>query len=188
MDLRKKSRTFLVDGEVVTDFEVVFRKFYRQLYLYAYNFVMDEMEAEDIVQETFSVIWERKDRLPEELDVRAYLYTSVKYACLKYFRRLKLTDVYRQKQVEALLVSFADEKEEEDEIVMAVKQAMEKLTGQQARIVRMHVAEGLTYQEIAAQLGLSDNTVRTHLKRAYKVLRDHLSCFLAGYPFIFNFS
>ena len=55
MDLRKKSRTFLVDGEVVTDFEVVFRKFYRQLYLYAYNFVMDEMEAEDIVQETFSV-------------------------------------------------------------------------------------------------------------------------------------
>ena len=55
VDLRKKSRTFLVDGEVVTDFEVVFRKFYRQLYLYAYNFVMDEMEAEDIVQETFSV-------------------------------------------------------------------------------------------------------------------------------------
>ena len=55
-------------------------------------------------------------------------------------------------------------------------------------VVRMHVAEGLTYQEIAAQLGLSDNTVRTHLKRAYKVLRDHLSCFLAGFPFIFNFS
>ncbi len=188
MDLGKKSRTFLVDGEVVTDFEVVFRKFYRQLYLYAYNFVMDEMEAEDIVQETFSVIWERQDRLPEELDVRAYLYTSVKHACLKYFRRLKLTDAYRQKQVEALLVSFADEKEEEDEIVVAVKRAMEKLTEQQARIVRMHVAKGLTYQEIAAQLGLSDNTVRTHLKRAYKVLRDHLSCFLAGLPFIFNFS
>lgn len=176
----------MIDGKPVTEFETVFKSFYRQLYLYAYHFVMDEMEAEDIVQETFSLIWERRHRLPENLDVRAYLYTSVKHACLKYFRHLKLTDQYQKKQVEALLISFTEDVAEEDEIVTAVKKAMEKLTDQQAQIVKMHITEGLTYQEISVRLNLSDNTVKTHLKRAYKILREYLSCLFTGIPIFFN--
>lgn len=178
----KKKEWFIGDC-TISDFEVVFRKYYRQMYLYAYHFVMDEMEAEDIVQETFSIIWERRRKLPDQLNIQAYLYAAVKHASLKYFRRLKLTDQYHKRQVEALLLSFTNEEEdigEEEEVVRAVRNAMDSLTEQQARIVRLHVTEGLTYDEIASQLNLSDNTVRTHLKRAYKILREHLSCFFVG--------
>lgn len=186
MELKKNSKVFLIDGHPETDFEVLFRKFYRQLYFYAYSFVMDEMEAEDIVQETFSLIWERREKLPAQLEIRPYLYAAVKHACLKYFRRLKLTDQYRKKQVEALLISFADEADDEDEIIIAVKNAMSCLTEQQALIVRMHITDGLTYTEIALQLGLTENTIRTHLKRAYRVLRNYLGCFFPGIPVFFS--
>lgn len=165
----------------VSEFETVFRTYYRPLFLFAYGYVMDEMEADDIVQGAFSGVWEIKERLPENLNVKAYLYASVKHACLRYFRRLKLTDEYKKRQAEALVLSFADEGEEEDqEVVFLVREALSRLSEQQRKIVEMHVLSGMKYLEIAEALELSENTVRTHLKRAYKILRENLSCLIPG--------
>lgn len=166
----------------VTEFEVVFKAYYRPLFLFAYGYVMDEMEAEDIVQGTFSRVWEIRNRLPENLDIKAYLYTSVKHACLRYFKRLQLTDEYKKRQAEALVLSFADDDnvEEDRDTVVLVREALSKLTEQQRKIVEMHVHEGMKYLEIAEALQLSENTVRTHLKRAYKILQENLSCLLPG--------
>lgn len=187
VNINHKNKVFSPGESTVIGFESLFRRYYRELYLYAYGFVMDEMEAEDIVQETFSLLWEKRERLPEEIEhIQAYLYASVKYACLRYFRRLKVTDLYKKRQIEALLLSFGEDVREEDEIVLAVKKAMHALSEQQAKIVKMHINEGLTYIEIARQLGLTDNTVRTHIKRAYRILRKHLGCFFPGIFVFFN--
>lgn len=159
------------------EFERVFRYYYRPLFLFAYGYVMDEDEAENIVQSVFTEMWEKRKRLPEELNLKAYLYSSVKHACLRYFRRLRLLDEYKKRQAEALVLSFADDEVEDDaELVALVQQALSKLSEQQRKIVEMHVMEGKKYLEIAEQLELSENTVRTHLKRAYKILRENLSC------------
>ena len=168
----------------VSDFEILFRTYYRELYYFAYGYVMDEMEADDVVQGVFSDVWEIRIQLSRPLNIKAYLYTSVKHACLRYFRRFKITDEYKSRQAEALLLAFAagEAEETDDEVVQRVRKAMENLTQQQIRIVEMHIFDGLTYQEIASQLELSENTVRTHLKRAYKILREHLSCLLPGLP------
>ena len=131
------------------------------------------------MQSVFATMWEMRRRLPERLDVKAYLYSCVKHACLRYFRRLHLLDEYKKRQAEALVLSLADEEEdgEDEEMAAAVRKALGELSEQQRRIVELHVQEGKTYAEIAAMLRLSENTVRTHLKRAYKILRDNLSCF-----------
>jgi len=165
----------------VAEFETVFKIYYRPLFLFAYGYIMDEMEADDIVQDAFSGMWEIRERLPENLNVKAYLYASVKHACLRYFKRLKLTDEYKKRQAEALVLSFADENEEDDEeVVTLVKKALSQLSEQQRKIVEMHVLSGMKYLEIAEALKLSENTVRTHLKRAYKILRENLSCLFPG--------
>ena len=159
------------------EFEEAFRYYYRPLFLFAYGYVMDEEEAENIVQSVFTEMWEKRKRLPENLNLKAYLYSSVKHACLRYFRRLHLLDEYKKRQAEALVLSFADDEVEDDaELVALVQQALSKLSEQQRKIVEMHVMEGKKYLEIAEQLELSENTVRTHLKRAYKILRENLSC------------
>lgn len=165
----------------VSEFETVFKTYYRPLFLFAYGYIMDEMEADDIVQGAFSGMWEIRERLPENLNVKAYLYASVKHACLRYFKRLKLTDEYKKRHAEALVLSFADENEEDDEeVVILVRKALSQLSERQRKIVEMHVLSGMKYLEIAEALKLSENTVRTHLKRAYKILRENLSCLLPG--------
>ena len=137
------------------EFEEVFRYYYRPLFLFAYGYVMDEGEA----------------------NLRAYLYSSVKHACLRYFKRLQLLDEYKKRQAEALVLSFADDDIEDDrELIALVQKALSQLSEQQRRIVELHVMEGKKYLEIADLLQLSENTVRTHLKRAYKILRENLSC------------
>ena len=74
-------------------------------------------------------------------------------------------------------MSFADDDVEDDrELVALVQKALSQLSEQQRRIVELHVMEGMKYLEIADLLQLSENTVRTHLKRAYKILRENLSC------------
>lgn len=169
----------------ISDFEEIFRTYYRQLYLYAYGFIMDEMEAEDIVQNAFSIIWEKRGQLPNPINIKAYLYTSVKHACFRYFQHLKLTDNYQKRQAEALVLSFAEDLEDDNVIVQTVKKAMKKLTAQQALMIEMHVMNGLKYEEIAKLLGISENTVRTHLKRAYKILREQLSSLIFPLPLFF---
>ena len=114
---------------------------------------------------------------------KTYLYASVKHACLRYFRRLRLLDEYKKRQAEALVLSFADDDTGEDpELVECVQQALSRLSEQQRKIVELHVMEGKKYLEIAELLQLSENTVRTHLKRAYKILRENLASL---FPFLF---
>ena len=171
------------------EFEEAFRYYYRPLFLFAYGYVMSEEEAENIVQSVFAGMWENRKRLPENLNLKAYLYSSVKHACLRYFRRLRLLDEYKKRQAEALVLSFADDDVEDDkELVALVQQALSKLSEQQRKIVELHVMEGKKYLEIAEQLALSENTVRTHLKRAYKILRENLSCLIKEpWKWVLNF-
>ena len=96
------------------EFEEVFRYYYRPLFLFAYGYIMDEEEAENIVQSVFTEMWEKRGNLPGNLNLKAYLYSSVKHACLRYFRRLQLLDEYKKRQAEALVLSFADDEVEDD--------------------------------------------------------------------------
>ena len=97
-----------------TDVDFVQTGAYRPLFLFAYGYVMDEGEAENIVQSVFTEMWEKRKNLPENLNLRAYLYSSVKHACLRYFKRLQLLDEYKKRQAEALILSFADDDIEDD--------------------------------------------------------------------------
>ncbi len=161
------------------EFEVIFKSHYRALFLFAYGFVMDEMEAEDIVSGVFSLLWEKRKNLPPEDELKPYLYASVRYACLRYFKRLQLTDTYRKRQAEAFILSFAEE-ETDDELTLLVKKALGELSENQRKIVEMHVVKGMKYAEISEMLNISENTIRTHLKRAYKILRFYLKDTLPG--------
>ena len=75
----------------------------------------------------FSRVWEKRKKQPPEEELKPYLYASVKYACLRYFKRLQLTDDYRKRQAEAFVLSFAEEKNE-NELTLLVKKALGSLS------------------------------------------------------------
>ena len=78
----------------ITAFEMLFRNFYQPLCNYAYTFVQDRDEAEEIVQSTFMSVWEKREALEIRTAVKPYLYAMVRNACLNVIKHEKIKQVH----------------------------------------------------------------------------------------------
>ena len=86
VDLRENQLFETLKAGDITAFEMLFRTYYQPLCNYAYTFVQDHDDAEEIVQSTFLQVWERKETLEIRTGVKPYLYTMVRNACLNVIK------------------------------------------------------------------------------------------------------
>ena len=110
------------------------------------------------------------------IPLTAFAVDIIQYnAAVDYLRHLQVEDKYKFLMAEAM-ISISDIDEEIDEQVYAkVNLAIESLPEQCRLIIKLNVLEGKKYQEIAEELGITVNTIRTQVSRGYKKLRDILS-------------
>lgn len=166
---------YLVDGlrnQSHEVFEVIFRTYYPSLYRLAYAYLMSKNLAEDMVQDTFVSLWTFAPSLPLDTCVKSYLYSSVKHECLDYLKHLQVMDANKDKLTEALIFSRTVEYEDNQELLEKVRQCLQELPEQQRRVLELKVFEGMNYREIANELSISEESVHTYIKRAYKYLRE----------------
>ena len=155
-------------------FEQIYRDYSKPMFLYALSFLTSEEEAEDVIQEVFVNFW--KDNTFQKVKgevTKIYLFRSVKNNCLN---RLKKKDVLRDR----LDLLYEDVAEEEmmtwnDELIQEVETEITNMPEQTREIIRGVFFQDLKYQEVADQLGISINTVKTLLKNAMKHLREHFA-------------
>lgn len=139
------------------------------------NLVKDEAVAEDLVQETFIRLWNAKDALEPSALGPGILYSSVKNACLNFLRRQKLEHSYLNNRSpepfeDAVALNYIIRSEVLSEISRIVSTMPE---GCQI-VFKMGYLEGLRNTEIAKELGISINTVKTQKQRALKLLKLRL--------------
>src|SRR5690606_5494736 len=79
----------LSEGDITT-FEMLFRTYYQPLCNYAYSFLHDREDAEEVVQSTFLSVWEKRDALTIRSSVKPYLYAMVRNACLNALKHEKI--------------------------------------------------------------------------------------------------
>ncbi|WP_256009387.1 RNA polymerase sigma-70 factor [Desertivirga xinjiangensis] len=158
-------------------FEQLFLSYYDRLVYFAWQFIHDKETARDIVQEAFVNYWKSFEfDAPPEVQGRNFLYLTVKNACLKIIRHDKVVDKHRQ-------ILDPDPTEESctiNKIIRAevsgeIYRAIETLPASCRRISRMCYLEGMKNQEIADELGISVNTVKTQKQRALQLLRLRLN-------------
>lgn len=161
----------LVDVESYGDF---FKNNYHAACLVALRYVKDTQEAEDLVQEVFLHIWEKRDQINVKSNLRNYLYVSVRNASINYVQRNKET--FTTIENADLSSSFVDSDEEfaKEEFASKIARAIEKLPPQCKKIFLLAYLNSLSYQQIADTLQLSKNTVKTQMGIAYKLLREDL--------------
>ncbi len=138
------------------------------------SLVGDEEEALDMAQEAFCRLWQKWSPEYTEANAQAFIYITAKNLCLDRLRRAR----FKQEELaaaEGMPVSEGTMLEEiiRQETVEAVRRAVETLTGRGLQVVRMTM-EGKTNPEIAAELGVSVNTVKFAKKEAYAKLRERL--------------
>lgn len=153
-------------------FEQLFRTMSPKLYRFAYTYLMNAHIAEDVVQDVFMKLWTTASSLPDETNIKSYLYSSVKNSCLNYYKHLKVEDSHKTKLTEALIFAGFLEYEDNYQLFEKVQKCLQHLPEQQRKVLELKIFQSMSYKEIARELNISEVSVHTYIKRAYKYIRE----------------
>ena len=156
-------------------FRLFFDEYYSSLCLYANSVVSDLELSQDIVSDCFLRIWERKEAIHIEFSMKNYLLLSVRNSIYSYLRSPESRKTDLDLIIGRLENTPIEEYDlEKDETILQVYKFIEELPEQRKKILELAAFKGLSYKEIAEMLGISVNTVKTQMSRAYLFLRDRL--------------
>jgi RNA polymerase sigma-70 factor (ECF subfamily) len=161
-----------------TAFERFFKTYYAGLHAYAYVMLRDEVMAEEVVQQVFYKLWEKREQLNIHTSIKAFLYRSVYNECLNFLKHQKHMKMHEDHQLYVAAYSHqerADDRVALTELQARLQTAMNALPEQCRNIFYMNRIEELKYREIADQLGLSIKTVEAQISKALRILRTKLA-------------
>jgi RNA polymerase sigma-70 factor, ECF subfamily len=161
-------------------FEMIFKTYYQPLCRYAYSFLQDKEEAEEVVQASFITVWEKRNSLAIETSLKSYLYRMVRNSCLNVIKheKVKQQHVAHELAVSEVAYESVSQKVQAAELEMKITEAMKTLPEQCRLVFQLSRFEELKYQEIADQLQISVKTVENHMGKALKLMREQLKDYL----------
>jgi RNA polymerase sigma-70 factor (family 1) len=166
-------------------FEQIFRQFHPALCRYAFTIVKDLETAEEIVQDVFLKVWEKRESLVITVSMKSYLYRAVHNTSLNLLEKKKKEirmDEAPMKIVHQSAAPVADLQTKELE--KAIADALTKLPEQCRKVFELSRFGELKYSEIAAVLGISIKTVENQMGKALRIMREQLAPYL---PFLLPF-
>lgn len=175
-----------------TKFEDIYITHYSRMKRFAQEYVVNEEDAENIVQDVFLDLWEQNLLLLTHTNLFAYLFTAVKNRCIDYLRHktivLNTAQKLQDEYINALqmklqsLEDFDEQLFSEANIETIIQNAIESLPKKCREIFILNKVEGLKQKHIAQRLNISINTVESHMAIAYKklkeILKDNILLFL----------
>jgi RNA polymerase sigma-70 factor (ECF subfamily) len=160
-------------------FDSIFRTWYPPLVRMAEAMLRRRAIAEEIVQDVMLEMWRRRERLAPDSSLRAYLFQATRNRALNHLRHLRVEE--RDAASMAAPSSMgppADAALVEEEIAMAIRNAMNSLPQRCREVFRLSRMHGLTYSEIAQTLGVTVKAVEAQMGRALRTMREALAPWL----------
>ena len=174
----KKGQT--PDLSTLEGFERIYFLYYKQLLTVAYNQLQNKTEAENIVQDVFCSLWERKDGLVISGSIENYLMRAVKLAVFSFIK-VKMGRRQLDRRIFKNVMQEHNSLEEEvrfNELINKTNELTARLPPRRREIYRLSTEKLMTNQEIASALAISKKTVDSQLTKALKFLRKNLRIYL----------
>lgn len=158
-------------------FEEVYDRYWGMMYIHAYKMLKDEDDAKDVVQELFTNLWANCSALELRVSLKAYLHTALRNRILNLFNSQKVRNSY----VESLSLYFqeqhlvAEERFREKELGHIIEQEISNLPEKMRNVFELSRKKHLSHKEIAAELQISDKTVKKQINNAIKILKLKIS-------------
>ena len=158
------------------EFKQRFMPHYKLLYRVAYHLTSNAQDAEDLLQDLYLKLWQKRDELPDEAMKEAYLVTMIRHLFVDQLR-LKRLDTSAELKEEA---SPPDERSLDHQIdakdeAQQMEGLINELPERDATIIRMHVVDNLSYEEIEQDTGLSQGNIRIIVMRTKKKLKQQFN-------------
>jgi RNA polymerase sigma-70 factor (ECF subfamily) len=155
------------------EFKQRFMPHYKLLYRVAYHLTGNAQDAEDLLQDMYLKLWQKRDDLPNEAMKEAYLVTMMRRLFIDQ-RRLKHIDASEDIEAQA---SPPDERSLDHQIdardeVRQVEGLIRQLSERDAKIIQMHLIEDRSYEEIEQDTGLSQGNIRIIVMRTKQKLKQ----------------
>ncbi|WP_299549873.1 RNA polymerase sigma-70 factor [Seonamhaeicola sp.] len=157
------------------DLKNIFDTYYEALVQYANRFLTLKDECEDLVQDIFVGLWEKENSFPDEVSLKAYLYKTTRNKCYNVIKHNKVKDKFAASTVKALEDDTLFLKQIlEEEVVRQLYQAISKLPERKQEIIKLSL-KGLKNSDIAEELEIKLQTVKTLKSQSYKILREQFA-------------
>jgi len=164
-------------------FETLYNNYKGILYVYAYKKLQDREQVKDIIHEIFLSIWERRKTLTVRDGFANYLFHAVRYKVIDIIESKYTIEKYKNFQ------SFLDNKTiptdylvREKILASIINREIESFPPKMREVFKLSRTENLSHSEIAEKLGLSTQSVRSHIKNALRILRVKINMYA---PFLF---
>lgn len=160
-------------------FDAVYRHYYRRLCAFCSQYVSEQEEIEEIVQDTMMWLWENRCSLLEELTLKTLLFTIVKNKALNRISHFEI----RRKVHQEIVEKFEKEFESpdfylENELFRLYEEALQQLPEDYRQAYEMNRNQHLTHKEIAERLNVSPQTINYRIGQTLKILRTALKDYL----------
>lgn len=161
-------------------FSFLFRKYYRDLVLFAGSYLSNKEMSEDVVQNVFLKLWDNRKDLTIETSLKSFLLKSVQNACLDELRHQK---IIRTHETYTQTFGHTDDIDTANYILYSdlhdkLTNSLDKLPVIYREVFEMNRFDGLKYKEIAQRLNVSERTVEVRISKALALLRQYLRDFL----------
>ncbi len=162
---------------------IIYERYHKVLYVVSYRYLKEENRSKDVVQDVFTTLWEKRESIRVNTNLKSYLYSMVRNQILNIIKREKrqvLSNWESERETLAdtdnFLQTIADNQMHE-----TLYEAIDKLPKQKRFVCLLKVKEGLSNKEVAKKLNITEHTVKKHytqsLARLRVLLKSMLICF-----------
>jgi RNA polymerase sigma-70 factor (family 1) len=165
----------LLQGGDEAAFTEIYKRYWDRLYVVASHTLGSHQEAEEAVHDVFLRIWKMRETIQVRETLQQYLAAAIKYEVIdrlrKQLRRRQLSTRIEQDTV--ISNDPTGEFIREKELIAELETTIRALPEKCQLVFRLSRGQGYSHREIAKKLGVSENTVESHIKRALHTLRNH---------------
>ena len=154
-------------------FDVLFKSHYKDLARFAYSYVNDEEVAKEIVHNAFLMLWRNWWQMDHSRPMRPYLLTLCRNKSLDYLKHLRVMRA-NECELSDYLQQEAEDTGEYEKRLEQVREKLEELPERQREVLVKCFVQGKKYKEIAQELGITVNSVKTHITRGLNKMRGDL--------------
>lgn len=160
-------------------YTTLFQRYFKSMYAFALKHSGDEYISEELAMDVMYRFWEKRAQVRDGATLRSYLFVSMRRAVIDHWRKKEVSSIdIAELSPETLPESdAADTQLKSLEMERLYRESLARLNPKEREVFLLSREEECTYPQIAERMGISVNTVKTHMSSGLRTFRLHLSAY-----------